>query len=65
MIFTDVGDVERNLEIGQVRASIGTGIRLVLPFFGQAPLAFDIAYPISKSSQDDTQFFSFSFGFIQ
>ncbi len=65
VVFTDVGDVERNFEIGQFRASVGTGIRLVLPFLGQAPLAFDVAFPISKSSQDDEQVFSFSFGFVQ
>jgi outer membrane protein insertion porin family len=65
VIFTDVGDVERNLEIGTIRSSVGTGIRLVLPFLGQAPLAFDVAFPITKDRQDDTQIFSFSFGFIQ
>ena len=46
-------------------SSIGAGIRLTLPFLGQTPIALDFAFPLSKNSQDDTQIFSFSFGFQQ
>ena len=60
--FVDVGDVEPNVRFGTIRSSVGVGVRLVLPFFGQAPLALDFAVPIFKAPEDDTQFFSFSFG---
>jgi len=65
VVFTDVGDVEEDLKIGQFRSSIGAGVRLILPFLGQTPIAVDFAYPLSKSSQDETQFISFSLGFVQ
>lgn len=63
VVFTDVGDVESNLEIGTIRSSIGTGIRLSLPILGQAPIALDFAYPITKDRSDNTRIISFSFGF--
>jgi outer membrane protein insertion porin family len=65
VVFTDVGDVEPEFEIGTIRWSVGAGIRLVLPILGQVPIAIDFAVPISKNSQDDTQFISFSLGFTQ
>jgi outer membrane protein assembly factor BamA len=63
VVFTDIGTVEPDLEIGTIRSSIGAGIRLTLPFLGQTPIALDFAIPLTKSSDDDTQFFSFSLGF--
>ena len=63
VVFADVGTVEPNVELGTIRSSVGAGIRLTLPFLGQAPIALDFAFPLSKSSQDDTQIFSFSMGF--
>jgi outer membrane protein assembly complex protein YaeT len=65
VVFTDVGTVEPDFEIGTIRASVGAGIRLVLPVLGQVPIAIDFAIPVSKSGQDDTQFISFSLGFSQ
>ena len=65
VVFSDFGTVERDIRIGTIRSSVGAGIRLVLPFFGQAPLAIDFAVPITKDDQDDTQLISFSFGFTQ
>lgn len=63
--FADVGTVEDGFTVGTVRSSVGAGIRLILPFFGQAPLAVDFGIPITKDEQDDTQLISFSFGFTQ
>ncbi len=63
VVFTDIGTVEPDLEIGTIRSSIGAGIRLTLPFLGQTPIALDFAIPLTKSSDDDTQFFSFSLGY--
>jgi outer membrane protein insertion porin family len=65
VVFTDVGKVEEDWDVGKLRSSAGAGIRLVLPFLGQIPVAVDVAFPITKDDEDETQFFSFSFGFFQ
>jgi outer membrane protein insertion porin family len=65
VLFTDAGTVERNLESGTIRSSVGFGFRLSLPFLGQLPLAFDFGFPITKDDQDDTRLFSFSLGLVQ
>jgi outer membrane protein assembly complex protein YaeT len=62
VVFTDFGTVEEEVEITQFRSSVGGGIRLVIPFLGQTPIAIDFAVPLSKSSEDDTQIISFSLG---
>jgi outer membrane protein assembly factor BamA len=41
---------------------VGFGFRLVLPFFGQTPLALDFGFPITHNPQDNEQVLSFSFG---
>jgi outer membrane protein assembly factor BamA len=52
--------------VGAAAAGVaGAGIRLFLPFFGTTPLAIDFAGPLNKDEDDDTQWVSFSFGFIQ
>jgi outer membrane protein insertion porin family len=61
-LFVDYGDVEPQFHYGVIRTSIGFGFRLVLPFFGQTPLALDFGFPVVKNSQDNTQVVSFSFG---
>jgi outer membrane protein insertion porin family len=63
--FADFGTVEREFELGTIRSSVGAGVRLVLPFLGQAPLALDFAVPITKDDEDETQLISFSFGITQ
>jgi outer membrane protein insertion porin family len=63
VVFTDAGTVEPDARIGTIRTSVGAGIRLVLPIFGQTPIALDFAFPLTKSGQDDTQIISFSLGF--
>ena len=34
-------------------------MRVVIPFISRAPLAFDLAFPLSKGDQDIRQVFSF------
>jgi outer membrane protein insertion porin family len=63
VIFADAGTVEPEVEIGTIRTSVGFGFRLVLPIFGQAPVALDFALPLTKDDEDDTEWFSFSLGF--
>jgi len=62
VLFCDAGDVESNVHFGTIRTSVGFGFRLVLPFFGQTPLALDFGFPITHNSQDNEQVLSFSFG---
>ena len=66
VIFTDVGTVERDLEIGTIRSSVGAGVRVLLPLLGtQTPHAIDFGFPLSRDDEDDTQVISFSFGISQ
>ncbi len=58
--FVDSGTVTDEIGLDQYRVSAGIGIRLYLPQFGPAPLAFDFAFPIVKEDTDETQVFSFS-----
>ena len=58
--FTDQGTVQDELGVDQWRVSVGTGLRLIIPFFGQAPIALDLALPLIEEDGDETQFFSFS-----
>jgi outer membrane protein insertion porin family len=62
VVFTDIGDVESEVRLGTIRSSVGAGVRLVLPFLGQTPLAIDFAVPITKGREDNTQLISFSLG---
>ena len=59
--FVDTGTVNDDFGFDNYRVSVGTGLRLYLPFFGQAPLAFDFGFPIVDESGDDDRLFSFSF----
>jgi outer membrane protein insertion porin family len=64
VVFTDIGTVEQSIRIHTIRQSVGAGVRVVLPFLGtQAPLAFDVGFPILKGDQDTRQTFSFGIGF--
>ena len=64
VLFMDTGTVEDNLNITTYRASVGFGIRWIVPIFGPMPMSFDFAIPLSKDPQDDTQVFSFSLGWM-
>jgi len=55
----------QDFRLGTIRSSVGFGVRLNLPIFGQLPLALDFGIPITKDSQDDTRFISFSLGYVQ
>ncbi len=63
VVFCDFGTVEANYSFTTFRAAIGTGLRVVIPqITGQLPLAFDIAFPISKAEGDRVRYFSFFVG---
>ncbi|MBX3439259.1 MAG: BamA/TamA family outer membrane protein, partial [Planctomycetaceae bacterium] len=65
VVFTDVGTVESEVTIDNFRASIGAGLRLIIPAMGPAPIALDFAYPLVKESFDEKQIFSFYVGFTR
>lgn len=59
LFFIDSGIIDS----GGYRASIGTGIQILLPqWFGPVPMRFEIAAPVMKDGEDKTQVFSFSIG---
>jgi len=64
VVFVDTGTVEDNMNITTYRASVGFGVRWIVPIFGPMPMSFDFAIPLVKDTQDDTQFFSFSLGWM-
>ncbi len=59
LFFTDAAIIET----GGPRTSIGTGIQIQIPqWFGPVPMRFELAAPVTKDEDDDTQVFSFSMG---
>jgi len=57
LLFVDSGTVET----GKYRLSIGTGIQILVPqLFGNVPMRFELASPLLKDDEDETQVFSFS-----
>jgi outer membrane protein insertion porin family len=59
--FVDSGTVAEEFSFDKYRVTAGVGLRLYVPAFGQTPLAFDFAIPVTKQDSDDTQIFSFAF----
>jgi len=59
LFFVDSGAIDS----GNYRAAVGTGIQILIPqWFGPVPMRFEIATPLMKEDEDDTQVFSFSVG---
>jgi outer membrane protein assembly factor BamA len=59
LFFIDSGMIDS----GGYRAAVGTGIQILIPqWFGPVPMRLEIAAPLMKSGDDDTQVFSFSVG---
>jgi outer membrane protein insertion porin family len=59
VVFTDQGTVQDEIGLDSWRITVGTGIRLRIPFLSQAPFAFDIAVPLLSQDGDEEQLFSF------
>lgn len=58
--FVDSGTVTNDPGFDDYRVSVGAGIRLYIPQFGNAPLAFDFGFPVIYEDGDDKRVFSFS-----
>jgi outer membrane protein insertion porin family len=62
VVFTDLGTVEPDIRIHTIRESVGAGLRVVIPILSPVPLAFDVAFPVLKGPQDNSEIFSFGVG---
>jgi len=60
VVFADTGVLNDDVSFEDYRIAVGIGLRLYVPAFGQAPLAFDFAVPVKDVDGDDTQVFSFA-----
>lgn len=60
VLFVDSGTVDEDISFDKYRVAVGAGIRLDVPFLGQAPFAFDFAVPLVKEDEDEERVFSFS-----
>ncbi len=65
VVFVDSGSLALSWSdsaIGDVRVSGGFGLRIVIPFLGSRPLAFDFGFPFVSQDGDEERVLSFSFG---
>jgi outer membrane protein insertion porin family len=63
VVFCDFGTVEKTIGFHDpFRVSPGFGLRINVPALGPAPLALDIAFPVSYAATDQQQSFSYFFG---
>ncbi len=59
LVFVDSGAIDS----GGYRVAAGVGIQILIPqLFGPVPMRFELAGPLMKEDEDDTQVFSFSVG---
>jgi outer membrane protein insertion porin family len=58
LFFVDAGTIDT----GGLRASVGTGIQIMVPMFGEVPMRFEFAVPVMKEDEDETRVFTFSIG---
>jgi outer membrane protein insertion porin family len=59
LLFVDSGTIDS----GDYRVAVGTGLQILIPqWFGPVPMRFEFAMPVMKSTDDNTQVFSFSVG---
>jgi outer membrane protein assembly complex protein YaeT len=65
VVFLDSGSVGEDwasTATWEPRVAVGAGVRLVIPFLGDRPVAIDFGIPLLKQDGDETQLISFSFG---
>ncbi len=60
VLFCDSGTVLNDPGFEDYRVSLGAGLRIYIPQFGDIPIALDFAFPVLKEETDEEQFFSFS-----
>lgn len=63
IFFTDFGTVTGNYQFTDMRISVGTGLKVVLPI-APMPFEFDLAFPVLKAPGDRVQYFNFAVGAV-
>jgi outer membrane protein insertion porin family len=63
IFFTDFGTVTGNYELTDMRISVGTGLKVVLPI-APVPFEFDLAFPVLKAAGDRVAYFNFAVGAV-
>jgi outer membrane protein insertion porin family len=63
IFFTDFGTVTGNYEFNDMRVSVGTGLKVVLPI-APMPFEFDLAFPVMKATGDRVAYFNFAVGAV-
>jgi len=65
VVFCDFGTVEKSVKFDadSFRVTLGTGLRIVIPAMGQAPIALDLAVPVHWMHGDQINNFNFFVGF--
>jgi outer membrane protein insertion porin family len=63
IFFTDFGTVTGNYEFSDMRISVGTGLKVVLPI-APMPFEFDLAFPVLKAAGDRVAYFNFAVGAV-
>lgn len=58
--FIDSGTISDDAGFDDYKVSVGVGLRLYIPQFGNAPLAFDFGFPLNAEDSDRERLFSFS-----
>ncbi len=60
VVFSDMGTLTDDPGVEDWRVSVGTGLRIKVPFLGSAPFALDVAVPVIDQEGDESQLVSFS-----
>ncbi len=60
VVFVDTGTVTDDVGFEDYRVTVGTGVRILIPAFGQAPLAFDLGIPLKTGPGDEKRILSFN-----
>ena len=64
-LFLDVGKADNeinDINLNNMRASVGFGVRIRVPFLGNSIVSVDFGIPIVRKDEDDTQTITFNFG---
>jgi outer membrane protein insertion porin family len=62
IFFTDFGTVTGNYQLNDLRVSIGTGLKVIIPGISPMPFEFDLAFPVMHAYGDKTPWFNFTVG---
>jgi outer membrane protein insertion porin family len=60
VVFTDQGTVSEDIGLDEWRVTVGTGLRMKIPFLSQAPFAVDLAIPVLEEDGDEEELISFT-----